>query len=126
MNAYKYGYGYVYILSSPEGYYKIGCTSDPLKRVDQIQPKLPFKVKKEFMFHCAPGQEQRAEQRLHSKFRSKRTNGEWFRLDAEDIKFFYQNPIPIGIALSHSMCFAQECLKQHHDEHLLAELLGLS
>ncbi|SRR6266478_119073 len=119
--------GHIYVLSTTEGFYKIGCTSCPIpERINQFAPKLPFKTEVEFAFMCTLGQERRVEQLLHQRFAAKHSNGEWFRLTEEDLNWFLQNPLPLPIAVSHEMCFAQECLTGHSDDHLMQELLGLS
>jgi hypothetical protein len=119
-------YGWIYILKSPEGYRKIGKTINPGQRVAQITPALPFKVQEEFWFICALGNEGRVERLLHEKFKTKRTNGEWFKLNDEDMRWFYQDPLPLPIAVSHSICYSQDCLKHHNPDHIMEQMLGLS
>jgi hypothetical protein len=77
--------GYVYMLAGGE-YYKIGCTNSVDKRLTQIVPKLPFEVQ---IVHLLEVPDMyRAEADLHRKFSDKRTNGEWFALDADDVAWF--------------------------------------
>jgi hypothetical protein len=121
------GMGHVYVLSTPEGYYKIGSTSGLIDdRVKQFAIALPFKVEIMIRLMCAPGNERQAERLIHEHFATKRTNGEWFKLTEEDLQWFYQNPLALPLAVSHEHCYAQECLGWHNDEHLLLDMLGLS
>lgn len=77
--------GYVYMLAGGE-YYKIGCTNSVDKRLTRIAPKLPFEVQ---IVHVLEVPDMyRAEADLHRRFRDKRTNGEWFALDADDVAWF--------------------------------------
>lgn len=75
--------GYVYLLQSSTGVYKIGRTGDPDKRIRTFGVKLPFEVeytcviKTPHMFEL--------EKLLHRAFHHKRINGEWFKLDAQDV-----------------------------------------
>ena len=75
--------GYVYLIASDTGYYKIGRTNNPENRLATFAVKLPFHVEYECLIACP---DMRAlERSLHRKFEHKRVNGEWFALDADDI-----------------------------------------
>lgn len=75
--------GYVYLIASDTGYYKIGRTNNPENRLATFAVKLPFHVEYECLIACP---DMRAlERSLHQKFEHKRVNGEWFALDADDI-----------------------------------------
>ena len=76
--------GYVYLLAGG-GYCKIGCSRNAEKRRGQISPKLPFKV--EPICTIVSGDMYGLETELHRRFADKRTNGEWFELDPEDIEY---------------------------------------
>lgn len=71
---------YTYVMSDASGLYKIGKTTDTLKRYSTIKignptVKLELVVKGDF------------EAILHKKFSHKNRTGEWFALDKNDLKF---------------------------------------
>lgn len=77
--------GYVYLLKSASGEYKIGHTTNPEHRFKTFDVKLPFKVSFEHLILC---EDRRAlESELHLKFKTKRINGEWFALTDADIEY---------------------------------------
>lgn len=78
--------GWIYVLEGG-GYHKIGRTTNLDGRMKQIVSKLPFEVTllyKIFYPEQLPG----VERGLHEKFADKRVNGEWFKLDEEDLEWF--------------------------------------
>lgn len=77
--------GYVYLIQSPSGHYKIGRTSDPKDRMKTFNVKLPFEVE----FICVIPTEDMyfLEKQLHRQFAAKRVNGEWFALSADDVEY---------------------------------------
>lgn len=75
--------GYVYLIKSASGYWKIGKTINPDDRMKTFSVKLPFEVEYEHIIPCQ--NHHAAEDELHLRFASKRVNGEWFCLDASDI-----------------------------------------
>jgi hypothetical protein len=77
--------GYVYLLQSPTGAYKIGCTSDPDNRAKTFGVKLPFEV--DFIALLQTSDMPSLESRLHRQFKEKRVNGEWFALDPADVEY---------------------------------------
>jgi hypothetical protein len=67
--------------------YKIGFTNqDPEKRLSQLQTGNGTKLKLLKEFKTKYGT--KLESRLHKEFRCKRTEGEWFVLDREDVMYF--------------------------------------
>ena len=77
--------GFVYLLSSPEGYCKIGRTKRVTERLLQIGLQLPFRVE---LLHSIPVSDPVwAERTLHQKFAACRMNGEWFLLSDSDINW---------------------------------------
>lgn len=69
--------GYVYIISSELGYYKIGRTKNVTVRMNQ-QKSLPLKVE---LVHTIPcDDDTKFEKELHERFNEKRKSGEWFEL----------------------------------------------
>lgn len=75
--------GYVYLLRSASGYWKIGKTVNPADRIKTFSVKLPFEVEYEHLISCEDYS--RAETELHARFAPKRVNGEWFCLDEADV-----------------------------------------
>ena len=77
--------GHIYFLQGDECY-KIGKSKNCYKRVKLIETELPFKVS---LRHVITTNDiDKSEHYWHSKFKSKRLNGEWFNLSAEDIEQF--------------------------------------
>jgi hypothetical protein len=88
-------FGFIYLLGSEMGWYKIGLTKNLPARMKSFGLKLPFTVE---LLHYFPTDDTlKAENELHSLFANKRVNGEWFSLDPKDIetikkiveRFFY-------------------------------------
>ncbi len=77
--------GYVYLLKSMSGYYKIGRTKNPKNRLATFSVKLPFEVEFEHVIECRDMY--RLEKSLHSHFAERRVNGEWFDLSADDVAY---------------------------------------
>lgn len=78
--------GYVYVLKGVHGYYKIGRTMNPSNRLATFSVKLPFPVE----YYCVIKTDDMytLEQKLHSKYASKRVDGEWFfNLSDHDLAF---------------------------------------
>lgn len=75
--------GYVYVLRSPTGAFKIGYASDPADRLRTFTVKLPFEVEYELLIKTDDMRGLEAE--LHEYHADKRINGEWFALDANDL-----------------------------------------
>lgn len=81
--------GIVYVLAG-NGFYKIGKTTNLRARLSQLTPKLPFEVE---LIHTIKTEDiDSLEEFLHEQFAGKRVNGEWFRLDENDIKALKQIP----------------------------------
>lgn len=77
--------GFVYLLKSETGHYKIGRTVDPKNRAKTFGIQLPFKVE----FECLIKTEDslQLERELHQRFYVKRINGEWFDLTEIDVEY---------------------------------------
>lgn len=71
-------FGYVYLVRSVSGYYKIGRTKNPNSRVRTFGVELPFEIELEHVIPCADYIA--AEKQLHQRYADKRLNGEWFAL----------------------------------------------
>jgi hypothetical protein len=76
--------GYVYVLKSVSGHYKIGRTKDPKDRLKTFSVKLPFEVEYELLIPSSNHKALEAE--LHQRFKEKHINGEWFSLAQDDIE----------------------------------------
>lgn len=81
------GITYLYVIHSTSGYFKIGISKDPHKRLKQLDrgALTPFV---NTLLLTVPFKDKRAkemESMFHNSFASKRVNGEWFDLDVFDI-----------------------------------------
>lgn len=74
--------GYVYIITSELGFYKIGKTKNITARMSQFKA-MPLKV--ELVHSIACEDEAKYEKELQEKFKDKCKSGEWFALDEKDI-----------------------------------------
>lgn len=78
-------YGFIYVVGCAEGFYKIGRCRYIDERIKQLRIQLPFKIDViHMLFVTDPAAEER---RIHGIFREKRVNGEWFKLDADDLDY---------------------------------------
>lgn len=77
--------GYVYLLRSENGYYKIGRTQDPQNRVKTFGIQLPFEVEYECLIKTDAMV--KLEKQLHDHFAHKRIKGEWFNLSPDDVEY---------------------------------------
>jgi hypothetical protein len=76
--------GYVYVLRSSTGAYKIGLARNPQNRLETFTVKLPFEVEYDTLIKT--DDMRRLEAELHAHYAHKRINGEWFALDAADLE----------------------------------------
>lgn len=77
--------GFVYLLQSPTGYFKIGRTRNPERRISTLDVKLPFEIEVIALIPC-PDMRQ-LERDLHERYADKRAGGEWFALTPEDVAY---------------------------------------
>lgn len=78
--------GYIYIIGNKEKkVYKIGLSQQPRERYKAFKTKLPFEI--EIIHQIGADNMTKAEQKLHKYFYEKKTHGEWFELDEQDISF---------------------------------------
>lgn len=77
--------GYVYLIGNrAHGFYKIGMSKNPAKRLNAIKGILPpFEVGLVWQSHVDDMVKE--EKRLHNRFKRYRTNGEWFQIPDEQI-----------------------------------------
>lgn len=75
--------GFLYLVKSDRGYYKIGKTKNPDDRQRTFGVQLPFEV--EFVHVIESDAYHWAEEQLHARFSGQRIKGEWFDLTEEDV-----------------------------------------
>lgn len=83
---YTYPIGdYVYVIkdASASGYYKIGRTNNPSRRIGRFEVILPFTIHIMVIFQCTDAP--LLEKALHLKYANKRVSGEWFKLSGFDV-----------------------------------------
>jgi len=75
---------YIYLIQGSNGYYKIGKTTQPRKRLRKLSVVLPFDIN---VLHLIPTNDMSfVEKHLHEKYQHKRVRGEWFALSIDDVK----------------------------------------
>lgn len=77
--------GEVYLFKSGK-YYKIGKTFDTVRRGSEIRIQLPEKI--DLVHSIQTDDPSGVETYWHRRFEAKRMNGEWFNLNAADVKAF--------------------------------------
>lgn len=77
--------GFVYLLQSPTGAYKIGKTKTPNDRLRTFSVKMPFEVA--YVCVIETLDMNGLERSLHLRFAEKRLNGEWFSLTDADVEY---------------------------------------
>lgn len=79
--------GHIYLLRAihDSTLFKIGRAKDPNDRLKTFNVKLPFPIE----YDCLVQTDDMyaLESNLHAKFASKRLDGEWFRLEQEDVEY---------------------------------------
>lgn len=77
--------GFVYLLKTPQGLYKIGRSKNAEKRITKLGVKLPYPI---YPLAIIKTSDMVAlEKVLHARFEEKRVNGEWFELSDEDVQY---------------------------------------
>jgi hypothetical protein len=76
--------GSIYLISSPQGLYKIGRAVELKARMRAFESQFPFPVT---LIHSFDVEDcPTAEQELHEKYSHRRANGEWFSLSEEEVE----------------------------------------
>ena len=83
--AIRIGQDYLYVFEQ-EGYYKIGISNDPARRLSALQASTPFEVRISFVLGFG-GDAEPIEKALHEYFINKHIRGEWYRLSKQDLEF---------------------------------------
>lgn len=79
--------GFVYLLRhGTRNEYKIGRTNNPIRREGEIRLELPEKIQP--LHYIETDDPSGIEKYWHSRFASKRKEGEWFSLTADDVRAF--------------------------------------
>lgn len=77
--------GYVYLIKSSEGCYKIGRSKNVKERISSLGVTLPFDIE---VIHTIKSADYAGlETELHELFELKRVRGEWFNLSPDDIEY---------------------------------------
>lgn len=76
--------GYIYLLEADTGETKIGRTKELDDRIYHFTTKLPMDLK--VIYYVKTNDSYALERRLHEHYAIKRTRGEWFYLNEEDIQ----------------------------------------
>ena len=66
--------------------YKIGKADDLRYRLSGLQTGCPYELHVVNFIPCGENENGRLEKALHKRFETKRLRGEWYRLDANDLK----------------------------------------
>lgn len=78
--------GFVYLMESEIGLYKIGHSVNPATRLNDLRAQSPININ---LIHAIKYADRYAGENLwHKRFSAKRVKGEWFRLDPDDIAAF--------------------------------------
>lgn len=73
----------LYLISHPHGYIKIGVSSNPIRRLSELQSGSPYEL--DIIGFAGFSDPEQAEKALHSEFESHRVRGEWFELHHDTI-----------------------------------------
>jgi len=71
----------VYIIEHPHGFFKIGLSQHPLRRLDEIQGSTPYRI--ELIAFKGFRNAELAEEILHEYFSESHIRGEWFDIADE-------------------------------------------
>jgi hypothetical protein len=87
LDSYSDKFGYVYLIRhGTRNEYKIGKTTNPVRREGEIRLELPEKVQP--VHYIKTDDPAGVENYWHSRFANKRKEGEWFSLTTADVRVF--------------------------------------
>lgn len=75
--------GFVYLIKSERGDYKIGKSKNPEDRLKTFDIRLPFHI--EYICTIKSNDMNKLEKELHAKYDHLRIDGEWFKLTSEEV-----------------------------------------
>lgn len=78
-------HGYVYLVDSQIGYYKIGRSNEPVERFRKFDVMLPYDMKVIALIETKDMH--KLEKELHKRFAEWRVRGEWFALNPQQVLF---------------------------------------
>jgi hypothetical protein len=84
------GWVYLFRADNPAGMYKIGYSTDPVRRLEAVQAACPAPLVFEWAIPCWGNDG--TELKLHRRFAEQRVHGEWFMLSKEDVKWIKELP----------------------------------
>jgi predicted GIY-YIG superfamily endonuclease len=78
------GEGWIYLMESENGLYKIGSTANPDHRLMKLNAQSPVAVK--YIHYFRSEHMTTSEKWLHNKYKDCRHHGEWFNLSNEQVQ----------------------------------------
>ena len=89
-NEIKPNFDYIYMIANSEGYFKVGISKHPEKRLRQLQTGNQNNLKLIFTeeFECNRNKLLKIEALIHKEISSfsKHMKGEWFKIDEKDVE----------------------------------------
>lgn len=76
--------GFVYLMHSSSGHYKIGASANPQSRLRSLRTASPFDIRIVHTVYASDMFE--AEKTLHTRYAGKRVSNEWFELSEFDVQ----------------------------------------
>jgi hypothetical protein len=89
---------YVYLIESA-GCTKIGMTTNPKRRIADLQTSNPMPMTLRYVFECKEIRAVRVEVAAHQHFSFHRMRGEWFYIDADMVADWLMNKSGLPVAL---------------------------
>lgn len=77
--------GYVYLMRSGNGYYKIGISKNVKSRAWELNRQFPIQIEVVHQFAC--NDYRKVEKFLHDKYSTQRAQYEWFVLETADVQW---------------------------------------
>jgi len=80
-------------------FYKIGSSTDVLSRVRALQTANPYPLELVKVVRCQPETLNNMEKEFHNRYGYRRANGEWFRLEDQEVQDFSREEFGLEINL---------------------------